>query len=303
MHVTCSRKAMEVWLSHHGPVTVEPSIVDYEEFLSEQLAANPTIGYKAMCTAVRNAKGVTFKEAPIRTWLAAHKGALPTPIVEAASSSAGPSMALLQLSDFDQYEEILQQQLSESPVITITELREKLKQSHAVSCLERTRQTWLERARASAPKRAIKRGSSDLPTLENLEEHGGYLRGLLLEDATMGSRKLREAIKTTGFLVSERTMRNWLDRYHGKCQRAIIAAPIEGLLCLDAAALRQHESKLLREWSSRPAMTYTQLKEWLEQTLAMTCTKRAMQNFMQTDLNSMEVVLSKHFVVTSMYIC
>ena len=50
--------------------------------------------------------------------------------------------------------------------------------------------SWLERARAAAPKRAIKRGPSDLPTLENLEEHGDYLRGLLADDETMGFWKL-----------------------------------------------------------------------------------------------------------------
>ena len=138
--------------------------------------------------------------------------------------------------------------------------------------------SWLERARASAPNRAIKISSSDLPTLENLEEHGDYLRALLAEDPSMGSRKLREAMKSRGFLVTTSTMERWLDRHNGKCQRAIIAAPIEGLPCLDAAALRQHESKLLREWSSRPAMTYMQLKEWLEQSLAMTCTKVAIRN-------------------------
>ena len=148
----------------------------------------------------------------------------------------------------------------------------------------------MERARAAAPKRAIKRGSSDLPTLENLDAYADFLRGLLGEDAIMGRWKLREAMKAKGFLVSERTMRNWLDRYHGMCQRAIIAAPIKGLPCLDAAALRQHESKLLREWSSRPAMTYTQLKEWLEQTLAMTCTKWPMRNCMQTPFSLLDVV-------------
>ena len=35
-------------------------------------------------------------------------------------------------------------------------------------------------------------------------------------------------------------------------------------------------------------MTYTQLKEWLEQTLAMTCTKRTMEYFMQAPFKSME---------------
>ena len=94
------------------------------------------------------------------------------PTTDMASSSSTPSMALLQLSDMDEYEVFLRSQLADKPGITATLLRDKLIQEHAVSCLERTMQTWLERARASAPKRSIKRGSSDLPTLENLEEHG-----------------------------------------------------------------------------------------------------------------------------------
>ena len=141
-----------------------------------------------MCTAIKKAKGVTFKEAPIRTWLAAHKGARPMPAADAASSSSAPSMALLQLSDMEAYADFLRQELSEVPTITAAQLREKLIQEHAVSCSEQTMRSWLERARATAPKRAIKRGSSDLPTLENLEEHGDYLRGLLAEDPSMGCR-------------------------------------------------------------------------------------------------------------------
>ena len=85
-------------------------------------------------------------------------------------------------------------------------------------------------------------------------------------------------------------MRTWLDRHHGKCQRAVLSAPIEGLPCLDAAGLRQYEAKLLREWSSRPAIAYMQLKEWLEQSLAMTCSKCTMERFMQKPFNSMVVV-------------
>jgi len=128
-------------------------------------------------------------------------------------------MALLQLSDFDDYKEFLQQQLSESPDMTLTQLKAKLIASHAVSCLDHTMQTWLERARSSVPKRAIKRGFSDLPTLEDLEEYGDYLRGLLAEDPSLRWFKLREAIKAKGFLVLDRTMRNWLDRYHGEIER------------------------------------------------------------------------------------
>ena len=179
-----------------------------------------------MRTALREARGVDVKEAPIRAWLAAHQGALPMPFAEAASSSSGPSMALLQLSDFDEYEESLQQQLSESPDTTLTELKQKLVESYGVSCLDRTMQSWLERARSSVPKRAIKRGWSDLPTLEDLDEYGDYLRGLLAEDPSLRWRKLREAIKTKGVLVSERTMRNWLDRCHreieGERARAVL---------------------------------------------------------------------------------
>ena len=100
----------------------------------------------------------------------------------------------------EQYEDFLRQQLSEAPSITAALLREKLIQLHAVSCLEHTMQTWLERARAIAPKRAIKRGSSDLPTLENPEEHGDYLRGLLANDPAISFRSLREAIKKRFFL-------------------------------------------------------------------------------------------------------
>jgi len=192
---------METWFSHHKPVVLEPTIADHEDFLLEQLAAKPSIGYKAMCSAIHKARGVTFKEAPIRAWLAAHKGALPMPIAEAASSSSGPSMALLRLSNLDEYEDFLQQHLSESPAITITELRDKLIQEHAVSCLEDTMRSWLDRARAAAPKRAIQRGSSDLPELEDIEEeYGDYLRVLLAEDPSLGWRKLREAIKAEGSL-------------------------------------------------------------------------------------------------------
>ena len=69
------------------------------------------------------------------------------------------------------------------------------------------------------PKRAIKRGFSDLPTLEDPEEYGDYLRGLLAEDPSLRRFKLREAIKEKGFLVSDKKMRIWLDRYHGAMER------------------------------------------------------------------------------------
>ena len=94
---------MQTWFSPHEPITVDPDIAEHEDFLFEQLAKKPTIGSTAMCTAIRKAKGVNFKEAHIRAWLAAHKGALPTPIADAASFSSGLFMALLELSDMDQY--------------------------------------------------------------------------------------------------------------------------------------------------------------------------------------------------------
>lgn len=126
MHVTYSKKSMEVWLSHHEPIIPEPDIGDYEYFLLEQLAAKPSISHKAMCTAMCNARGMTCKEAPIRSWLAAHKGALPMPIAEAASSSSAPPMPVLQLADIKQYGDFLRKQLSEAPDITVALLREKL---------------------------------------------------------------------------------------------------------------------------------------------------------------------------------
>ena len=220
---------MDNWFEHHKPIIVEPDTADHEDILFEVLAKKSDIGSKTMCTAIRKANGVTFREAPIRAWLAAHKGALPTPIAEASSSSA-PSMALLQLSDMDEHADFLRQQLVDSPAITVSLLRDKLIQERGVSCEERTMQTWLERARAIVPKRVIKRGSSDLPTLENLEEHGDYLRALLVDGSSLGYRKLREAIKTKGFLVSEKSMRIWLDRYHW---------------CVDREGLLHYEAELL----------------------------------------------------------
>ena len=113
MNVTCSRRTMRTWVDQHEAITVEPDIADHEDFLLEQLAKKPSIGYTAMISAIRKARGVDFKEAPIRAWLAAHKGALPMPVAEAASSSAGPSMALLKLSDMDEYADFLHRQLSD----------------------------------------------------------------------------------------------------------------------------------------------------------------------------------------------
>ena len=83
---------MRTWLSQHEAITAEPNIGDYQEFLSQQLTAKPTIGYKLMMKAICDAKGAIFKKTPIKAWLAAHKGALHMPTVEAASSSSAPSM-------------------------------------------------------------------------------------------------------------------------------------------------------------------------------------------------------------------
>ena len=149
----------------------------------------------ALCTAIRKAKAVTFKAAPIKSWLAAHRGAssdsIATPTMGQASSSSGAYMPLLDLSGSEQHADVLRQQLSEVPAIPLVVLCETLIQTRGVYCLERTMQSWLERARASAPKRTIERGSSDLPTLESLEEHSDYPRGLLAEDPSMGRRLLR----------------------------------------------------------------------------------------------------------------
>ena len=90
----------------------------------------------------------------------------------------------------------------------------------------------------------------------------------------MGRRKLREAIKTKGFLVSERTMRNWLDRYHGECSRALLPAPIEGLPVLDMKSLRLYEAELLQEAATDPEKTYTQMKAFLEKKFGRTCSKK-----------------------------
>ena len=61
MHVTCSERAIRTWLDKHAAIVVGPDIADYEDFLSQQLAAKPKIGSWAMCTAINNAKGVIFK--------------------------------------------------------------------------------------------------------------------------------------------------------------------------------------------------------------------------------------------------
>ena len=65
---------------------------------------------------------------------------------------------------------------------------------------------------------------------------------------------------------------------------------MEGLPVLTIAGLRKHQAALLREWKRRPGITYTQLKEYLEQELQCTCTKRTMERFMQQPFADMERV-------------
>ena len=112
MNVTSSTRAMRTWLSHHDPIIADPVIADYEEFLAQEVTANPSIGYKALMNKVKKAKGVSFREAPIRAWLAAHKGApaIATPAQVATSSSNGP-MAVLDLGGLEPYADWLRQQL------------------------------------------------------------------------------------------------------------------------------------------------------------------------------------------------
>ena len=207
-----------------------------------------------------------------------------------AGSRRGSTMAVLQLSDMDQYADFLHRQLSETPGIGAALLCQKLIQEHAASCKVDTMRSWLDRARAIVPKRALKRGSSDLPNLENPEEHGDYLRGLLVDNPALTWWSLREAMKKKGFFVKEMTMRHWLERHYDETKRALIAAPKEGLTCLDVAGLRLYEAHLLKHWNKYPSITYTAMKEYLEQSLAMTCTKSAMQNFMLTPRKSFAVV-------------
>ena len=142
-------------------------------------------------------------------------------------------------------------------------------------------QSWLERARATAPKRAIKRGSSDLPTLEDLGEYGDYLRGLLAEDPSLGYRRLREAIKAKGVVVSQKTMQNWLARYHGKSSRTVLPKPREELPELDLNGVRRYQDILLCQADSDTDQTYVQLRAWLEATFHVTCNKNTMMHWYQ----------------------
>jgi len=85
-------------------------------------------------------------------------------------------------------------------------------------------------------------------------------------------------------------MRNWLDRYHGKCSRALLAAPSEGLPCLDLTGLRLYEAQLLEEASTDPDYTYMQLRAWLEQTHGVTCSKNTMRHWFQSPFQTKEMV-------------
>ena len=129
-------------------------------------------------------------------------------------------------------------------------------------------QQWMNRARATTPMRTLKRGSSDLPTLENLDAHEDYLRSLLAEDASMGWRKLREAMKTKSFLVTTATMQSWLERQ----------------------SLLPYQPQLLQHWNSFPRITYTQMKEFLEQEHGVSCSIGTMKWFMQSKFQGMEVL-------------
>jgi hypothetical protein len=272
---------MRTWLDKHEPVVVEPACADYETFLLEQLASKPSMGYKLLCGSLEKAKGVTIRYGPMRTWLSAHK------------KSSSPAMAELDLSGLGDYTEYLSQQLLEAPDSTVVAMRDKLIGAHGVSCSQQTMRSWLERARAPIPKRVVKRGSSDLPTLDDPESQGDYLRGLLADDPTMGWRQIREAMKQKGYLVKPKTIRIWMERQSDdscKRTRAKLAAPMEGLPILTIAGLRKHQAALLREWHRRPGITYTQMKEYLEQELQCTCTKRTMECFMQQPFADMEQV-------------
>lgn len=297
MHVACSQRTMRTWFDQHEPVTAEPIIADYEEFLLEQLAAKPTIGYKLMMKVIRDAKGAIFREAPIRAWLAAHKGASPIPMAVAAasdsivtptmgqaSSSSGAAMPLLDLSGLEQHADFLRRRLSEEPAITLVALRDRLIQTHGVSCLERTMQTWLERARAIAPKRAIKRGLSGLPTLENLEEHADYLRGLLADDATMGYWKLRGSIGFPRHRDHDAAVARSLswEVPMGSNSRSYRRPPM--LRCRRLAAIRR---KTITRVEQPTCYDLHAIERVVRAVFAMTCTKCTMERFMQKPFNSM----------------
>ena len=85
-------------------------------------------------------------------------------------------------------------------------------------------------------------------------------------------------------------MRSWLDRHHGKCSRALLKAPIDGLPCLDRKGLLPYEAALLQYWFEHQAMTYMQGKEFLEQKHGVTCSKNTIMHWMQSPFLSMESV-------------
>ena len=62
-NVTCSERAMRTWCSHHKPII---QLEDHEDFPLGQLAKEPLIGYTAMRTALREARGVNVQEALIK---------------------------------------------------------------------------------------------------------------------------------------------------------------------------------------------------------------------------------------------
>ena len=93
-------------------------------------------------------------------------------------------------------------------------------------------------------------------------------------------------MKKQGFLVSKQTMHTWVDKHNGKRKRPIIAAPVEGLPCLDLASLRQFEAQLLKICFAEPSITYTGLKERFERDVSMTCTKNTMMHWMQSYFRS-----------------
>ena len=127
MNVTCSRQTMQTWLGKHSAIVAEPDIADYEDFLSQQLASKPNMGYKLLCGSLKKAKGVTIREGPMRTWLSAHKKSSASigtmPVHGNSSSSSGPAMAELDLPGLGDYSEYLRQQLLEAPDSTVVAMR------------------------------------------------------------------------------------------------------------------------------------------------------------------------------------
>jgi hypothetical protein len=59
---------------------------------------------------------------------------------------------------------------------------------------------------------------------------------------------------------------------------------------LDRKGLLHYQAELLQLIDSKPATTYTQAKEFLEQRFQVTCSKNTMMHFMQSPVSSMESV-------------